>query len=171
MPPWNGCDDCSVVSQGFRQGLSYKSDSKATDLMALVGYARCSTTHQDTAAQLQGLEAAQCDQVFSEYIGGAAPYDQRVELQNAISACNPGDVLVVAKLDRLGRTMEDCVSRVAELLDRDIHVRTLDGRVDTKGLGQMAKMVWACWPPLPRSSGDCCRSAMQKARSVPWAGG
>ena len=63
------------------------------------------------------------------------PYDQRVGLLNPISACHAGDLLVVAKLDRLGRTMKDCVFRVAELLDRDIHVRTLDSRVDTKGLG------------------------------------
>ena len=37
--------------------------------------------------------------------------------------------------------MEECVSRVAELLDRNIHVRTLDGRVNTLGLGKMAKLV------------------------------
>ena len=49
--------------------------------------------------------------------------------------------MVVGKLDRLGRTMEDCASRVAKLQDRDIRVRTLDGRVDTKGLGKWAKMV------------------------------
>lgn len=109
--------------------------------MAKIGYARCSTTKQDTAAQLDALAGANCDQVFSENISGAAPYEQRIELQNAITACNPGDVLVVAKLDRLGRSMEDCVARVAGLLDDDIHVLTLDGRVDTKGLGKMAKLV------------------------------
>ena len=53
------------------------------------------------------------------------------------TACFPGDGL----LDRLGRSMEDCVARVAGLLDDGIHVRTLDGRVDTKGLGKMAKLV------------------------------
>lgn len=65
------------------------------------------------------------------------PYDQRVELLNTISGCHAGAVFVVAKLDRLGRTMEDCISRVAEMLDRDIHVQNLNGRVDTKGLGKM----------------------------------
>ena len=109
--------------------------------MAQIGYARCSTTGQDTTAQLEGLTAAGVDQLFSEYISGAAPFAERVQLQAAIGACQAGDVLVVGKLDRLGRTMEDCVSRVAELLDAGIHVRTLDGRVDTKGLGKMAKLV------------------------------
>ncbi|MAI35489.1 MAG: recombinase [Rhodopirellula sp.] len=109
--------------------------------MALVGYARCSTTTQELERQLAGLKAALVDQLFSEHVSGAAPFSERVELQRAIDACRPGDVLLVPKLDRLGRTMEDCVTRVAELLDRDVHVRTLDGRVDTKGLGTMAKPV------------------------------
>jgi len=64
-----------------------------------------------------------------------------LQVQAAIAACQPGDLLQVGKLDRLGRTMEDCISRVAELLDRDTQVRTLDGRVDTKGLGRIAKLV------------------------------
>ena len=106
--------------------------------MALVGYARCSTTPQERAPA-RGPQGP-IDQLFSEHISGAAP-SERVELQRAIDACQPGDELLIPKLDRLGRTMEDCVSRVAELLERDVHVRTLDGRVDTKGLGTMAKPV------------------------------
>ena len=43
--------------------------------------------------------------------------------------------------------MEACVSRMAELLDEGIHDKTLDGRVDTKGLGKMAK------PPLSSVAG------------------
>ena len=109
--------------------------------MTLIGYARCSTTRQDTEAQLAALSRQGCDQIFSEYISGAAPNSERVELQKAIAACGQGDVLVVPKLDRLGRSMEDCVSRVAELLHAGIHVRTLDFHVYTKGLGKMAKLV------------------------------
>jgi DNA invertase Pin-like site-specific DNA recombinase len=109
--------------------------------MALIGYARCSTTSQDTTAQLDALAQAGVDQVFSEYISGAAPFSERLQLQAAIAACRPGDVLLVAKLDRLGRSMQDCVSRAADLLESGIHIRTLDGRVDTLALGKMAKLV------------------------------
>ena len=111
--------------------------------MALIGYARCSTVSQDLACQLAALTAAGVpeDQQFREKISGAAPLADRKQLQQALAALQPGDVLVVAKLDRIGRSMEDCVSRVAELLDRGCHVRTLDGRVDTAGLGKMAKLV------------------------------
>ncbi|AII44061.1 hypothetical protein KR100_11945 [Synechococcus sp. KORDI-100] len=106
-----------------------------------IGYARCSTNGQDLTIQRQALTDAGVDQLFAEHISGAAAYSERHELQAAIGACKAGDVLLVAKLDRLGRTMEACVARVAELLDAGIHVKTLDGRVDTKGLGKMAKLV------------------------------
>ncbi len=111
--------------------------------MALIGYARCSTVQQDTAAQLDALASAgvPSNRIYSEHISGAAPFSDRVKLKAALAALGPGDVLVVPKLDRIGRSMEDCVSRVAELLDRGCHVRTLDGRVDTLGLGKMAKLV------------------------------
>ena len=42
--------------------------------MALVGYARCSTTPQELEHQLEGLKAALVDQLFSEHISGAAPF-------------------------------------------------------------------------------------------------
>lgn len=109
--------------------------------MAQIGYARCSTTHQDTQAQLDALALAGVDQVFSEYISGAAPFAERLQLQEAIAACKPGDVLVLAKLDRLGRSMQDCVSRAADLLEAGVHIKTLDARVDTPALGKMAKLV------------------------------
>ena len=111
--------------------------------MALIGYARCSTVGQDLGAQLEALAAAgvATEATYSEKISGAAPLSDRKQLQSALAALQTGDVLVVAKLDRIGRSMEDCVSRVAELLDRGIHVRTLDGRVDTAALGKMAKLV------------------------------
>ena len=48
--------------------------------MALVGYARCSTTPQELEHQLEGLKAALVDQLFSEHISGAAPFSERVEL-------------------------------------------------------------------------------------------
>lgn len=111
--------------------------------MALIGYARCSTVGQDLSAQIDALAAAgvASDRCYSEKVSGAAPLADRVALRQALAALRSGDTLVVAKLDRIGRSMEDCVSRVAELLDRGCHVLTLDGRVDTKGLGKMAKLV------------------------------
>lgn len=112
-------------------------------MAAVIAYARCSTVQQDTAAQLDALIRAGVpeDLIFSEYVSGAAPFAERLQLQEALNALRPGDQLLLTKLDRLGRTMEECVARVADILDNGCHVRTLDGRVDTKSLGKMAKLV------------------------------
>ncbi|WP_197459913.1 recombinase family protein [Synechococcus sp. MIT S9508] len=96
-------------------------------------------------AQLEAHSRQGCDAIFSEYISGAAPYSERVKLQNAIAACSQGDLLVVANLYRLGCSMESCVIRLSELLDAGIHNKTLDDRVDTKGLGKMAKLLCDRW--------------------------
>lgn len=106
-----------------------------------IGYARVSTVGQDHASQIEALNAASVDLLFQEKISGVAPFAERLQLQAALAALEPGDVLILTKLDRLGRTIEEAVSRVAELLDRGCHVRTLDNRVDTLGLGKMAKLV------------------------------
>ncbi len=134
------------VNSGLR--LSRKSEPQCSNWvyhihMALTGYARCSTARQDTQAQLDALAAAgvAVDRTFAEHISGAAPFAERTALQQALATLQPGDELVIAKLDRLGRTMQECVCRVAELLDQGAHVRTLDGRVNTAPLGKMAKLV------------------------------
>jgi len=52
-----------------------------------------------------------------------------------------GDELVVAKLDRLGRTMVEVINRLDDLQGKGIHVRTLDGLLNTRALGKMAPLV------------------------------
>jgi DNA invertase Pin-like site-specific DNA recombinase len=81
------------------------------------------------------------DWIYSEHISSAEPFVVGVQLQDALAALRPAEIVVVPKLDRIGRSMKARVSRVAELLDRGCHVRALDGRVDTQVLGKMAKLV------------------------------
>ena len=51
------------------------------------------------------------------------------------------DQLVVAKLDRLGRSQVEVINRLNELQQQGIHVKTLDGLIDTQALGKMAPLV------------------------------
>ena len=109
--------------------------------MAVIGYARVSTAHQDTEQQVAVLNEAGCDQVFHECISSTTPDGKRSELQAALSACAAGDELVVAKLDRLGRTQVEVINRLHELQSQGINVRTLDGLLNTAALGKMAPLV------------------------------
>jgi putative DNA-invertase from lambdoid prophage Rac len=111
--------------------------------MAVISYGMCSTVQQDTAAQLESLQAAVVPEelIFSEYVSGAVPCADRLQLQAALIALIPGEQLLLTKLDRLGRTMEECVTRLAAPLNKGYHVKTLDSSVNTKSLGRMAKPV------------------------------
>jgi DNA invertase Pin-like site-specific DNA recombinase len=109
--------------------------------MAVIGYARVSTARQDEAAQVQALTEAGCDQVFAERISTMVPSEKREQLQAALEALAEGDELVVAKLDRLGRTQVEVINRLNYLQQRGVHVRTLDGLINTQALGKMAPLV------------------------------
>lgn len=78
-----------------------------------LGYARVSTDDQNLAPQTDALRAAGCTQVFSDQGVCGAQVD-RDGLAEAMAALKPGDVLVVWKLDRLGRSLRF----VIELIDR-----------------------------------------------------
>ncbi len=106
-----------------------------------IGFARVSTKGQTTAPQEAQLRAAGCDLVFSERISTRVAERDRPQLQACLAELQPGDELVVVKLDRLGRTQREVIERLAQLSDQGIHVRTLDGLLNTKGLGKMAPLV------------------------------
>src|SRR5258705_10485839 len=71
----------------------------------LIGYARVSTNDQDTALQVAALKKAGCDRIFREKASGGR-WD-RPELHRLLDHLRKGDVLVVARLDRLSRSLRD----------------------------------------------------------------
>ena len=91
--------------------------------MPLYGYARVSTRDQDLALQLNELTAAGCVKVFKEKVSGAKP--GRPELAKAISRLEPGDVLVVTRLDRLARSTRDLLNVLDEIGKRDAGFKSL----------------------------------------------
>jgi DNA invertase Pin-like site-specific DNA recombinase len=95
----------------------------------LIGYARVSTQDQNLDLQHDALARAGCEKVFEDKASGAR--DDRPGLRDALSHCRQGDVLVVYKLDRLGRTMRGLVELVADLAQHKIEFRSLSDGIDT----------------------------------------
>ena len=98
----------------------------------LIGYARVSTADQQPQLQLDALNAAGCDRVFTDHgVNGAAV--AKPELEKAISFVRPDlDVLIVWKLDRLGRSIRDLIDVVADLERRGVGFRSLkETMIDT----------------------------------------
>ena len=106
-----------------------------------IGYARVSTAGQSTDAQVADLKAAGCDRIFHEKVSTRTPEEKRIQLQACLAVLEEGDCLCISKLDRCGRTMVEVVNRLHDLHSRGIHVRTLDGLLDTRALGKMAPLV------------------------------
>jgi DNA invertase Pin-like site-specific DNA recombinase len=96
----------------------------------IIGYARTSTTEQLAGfeAQVRDLEAAGCRRVFREQVSSVA---SRAELTSTLKFLQPGDVLVVTKLDRLARSMRDLLEIVAKIEARGASLRILAMNLDT----------------------------------------
>lgn len=95
----------------------------------LLGYARVSTQDQNLALQRDALAASGCERLFEETASGtSARLPARQEL---LAYARPGDVVVVWRLDRLGRSLRDLVAVVAALAERDVGLRSLREAIDT----------------------------------------
>src|SRR5271165_1633825 len=97
--------------------------------MPLIGYARVSTEDQATDAQVDVLKAAGCVEIFREHMSGAKA--SRPELAKALARVRRGDVLVVARLDRLARSLSHLLSVIAELDAKGAHFKSLADPIDT----------------------------------------
>lgn len=71
----------------------------------LIGYARVSTDDQNLTLQKDALQQAGCTKIYSDRVSGAKA--QRPGLSLALDFAWSGDVLVVWRLDRLGRSLKD----------------------------------------------------------------
>lgn len=97
-----------------------------------IGYARVSTGEQNLDLQRQALEVEGCDAIHEDKASGVL--NGRKGLTDALARCAAGDVLVVWKLDRLGRSLLDLVGLVEDLKARGVGLKVLTGQgaqVDT----------------------------------------
>lgn len=98
--------------------------------MAIVGYARVSTTQQDHRTQFERLRAAGAEKVYTEKRSGLD--GQRPELAKCLDFVREGDTLLVTKLDRLARSTADLYRIVSGLQEKSVAFKVLDdSAVDT----------------------------------------
>ena len=99
-----------------------------------IGYARVSTDDQNLALQEDALKEAGCERIFYDRVSGVK--SERPGLQEALDYLRDGeDVLVVWRLDRLGRSLKDLIDLVNQLEERKIGFKSLQDPVDTTSPG------------------------------------
>jgi DNA invertase Pin-like site-specific DNA recombinase len=94
-----------------------------------IGYARVSTGDQNIDLQIDQLREAGCEKIFQEIASGAKT--ERRELTRLLEQVRDGDVIVIWKLDRLGRSLKHLVELVTQLTERGVGLRSLNDPVDT----------------------------------------
>lgn len=96
----------------------------------IYGYARVSTNHQDTELQRSALESAGCEHIAEEHASGRK--SNRPVLKRLIATMQPGDELVVWKLDRIGRNVLHALLMFQQLQEKGINFRSITDGVDLK---------------------------------------
>ena len=92
-------------------------------------YARVSTKDQHLELQLDALIKAGCEKIYQDIASGART--ERPALNEVINKLRAGDVLVIWKLDRLGRSLNHLIGLVNELMERQIGLQSLHDPIDT----------------------------------------
>ena len=121
--------------------------------MALIGYARVSTEDQYLNLQQDTLHAVGCLKIFTDTASGAKT--ERKGLEEALDYVREGDILVVWRLDRLGRSLKDLIERLTELHQRNIGFKSLTENIDTTTSG--GKLIFHIFGALAEFERDLIR--------------
>jgi DNA invertase Pin-like site-specific DNA recombinase len=93
--------------------------------MTKIGYARVSAGDQDFNGQVDRLKAAGCTRIYSEKVSGKST-NGRHELQKVLRRLQPGDVIMVTRLDRLARSIRDLLSLLDTIKAAGAGIKALD---------------------------------------------
>lgn len=108
--------------------------------MAFIGFARVSTNQQDLTLQLDTLKSAGCDPIFHGKQSGTSD-ENKAKLTELINYVRKGDVILVTKLDRLGRSLKSVLSTIEYIHQKGATIKSLDGVIDTSNQSPFAKAM------------------------------
>ena len=114
-----------------------------------IGYARVSTKDQSLEMQTDLLTKAGCEIIFKETASGAKT--DRVELTKLLNQIRKDDIVVVYKLDRLGRSLKHLLEVVAELNEKKVGIQSINDAIDTTTpQGRLFFNISACFAEFER---------------------
>ncbi|QLJ63750.1 recombinase family protein (plasmid) [Serratia marcescens] len=94
-----------------------------------IGYARVSTRDQNLTLQVDALKAAGCERIYQDVASGVKT--ARPALDDLLNQLRAGDVMVIWKLDRMGRSLKHLVELVGNLIERKVGLLSLNDPIDT----------------------------------------
>jgi DNA invertase Pin-like site-specific DNA recombinase len=123
----------------------------------LVGYARVSTQDQTLDLQKDALEKIGCSKIYTDTASGAKA--ERAGLEEALEYVREADILVVWRLDRLGRSLKHLIETISILNNRGIGFKSITENIDTTTSG--GKLVFHIFGALAEFERDIIRERTQ----------
>jgi DNA invertase Pin-like site-specific DNA recombinase len=115
-----------------------------------LGYARVSTSEQDTSAQVSALKSTGCEKIFREKASGGR-WD-RPELHRLLDQLRKGDIVVCCRLDRISRSVRDILMIMERIKEAEAGFRSLSEAIDTTTVsGTMMMQLIAVFAQFERS--------------------
>lgn len=113
------------------------------------GYARVSTTDQKLDNQIYVLKQAGAKKIYKEKFTGTTV--ERPEFQKLISVIEPGDTLIVTKLDRFARNTKEALDIIQKLFDINVIVNILNmGTIDNTPTGKLVFTIFSAFAQFER---------------------
>jgi DNA invertase Pin-like site-specific DNA recombinase len=136
-----------------------------------IGYARVSTKDQNLSLQIDALKKEGCQKIYEEKATGAKI--DRVELKNMLEQLREGDVIIIWKLDRLGRSLRDLVNLVSEIQGKGAGLKSLNDFIDTTTpQGKLTFHIFAALAEFEREIiSDRTKAGLESARARGRVGG
>lgn len=130
----------------------------------LIGYARVSTAEQNLDMQVAALEKVGCENIYKEKVSSAS--SKRYQLMLAYKDLQPGETLVVWRMDRLARSIRDLHNKLQELEDMGCKFRSLTESFDTStAVGRLMLNITAAFADFERQlTIERTHAGLQRAR-------
>jgi len=125
--------------------------------MMYVGYARVSTQGQTLDLQKDALGKIGCTRIYTDTASGAK--SERKGLDEALNYVREGDILVVWRLDRLGRSLKHLIETITELSKRGVGFKSITENIDTTTSG--GKLVFHIFGALAEFERDIIKERTQ----------
>ena len=122
-----------------------------------IGYARVSTKEQSLSMQVDALKKVGCDQIHEEIASGAKT--ARPVLEEIMRNIREDDVLVIWKLDRLGRNLAHLIHLTNKLIEKKVGLNSLNDPIDTSTA--QGRMVFGIFATLAEFERELIRERTQ----------
>lgn len=132
-----------------------------------IGYARVSTKDQSFDLQVDALRKAGCKKVYKEIVSGVRA--ERQVLNDLLRNIRSDDILVIWKLDRLGRSLKHLIELVNSLLEKNVGLQSINDPIDTTTA--QGRLIFNIFASLAEFERDLIRERTQAGLSAARARG